>query len=228
MPDEYHLPVKVRLARAVLRPIFRLTFHAISRVAITGRESVPPKGAYLVAVNHVSLFEAPLICAFWPRPLEVLGAAEVWDRPGQGLLARLYGGIPVHRGKYDRQMLDTALAVLNSGYPLVLAPEGGRSHKPGLQKAHNGIAYLIEKSQVPVVPVGVVGSTDDFLERALRRERPTIEMHIGPPIIFSDTDERGAERRKFRQQCTEQVMTEIATLLPPEYRGYYSDYVNDY
>jgi 1-acyl-sn-glycerol-3-phosphate acyltransferase len=227
MASEYHLPVNVRLARAILRPGFRLIFHALSRVSVTGRENVPPRGAYLVAINHVSLFEAPLVCAFWPKPLEALGAAEVWDRPGQGLLARLYGGIPVHRGQYDRQMLDTALTILNSGYPLVLAPEGERSHTPGMQPAHNGIAYLIEKSQIPVVPVGIVGSTDDFLERALNRERPSIEMHIGRPIIIPSSDARGAERRKTRQQHTDWVMTEIAALLPPEYRGYYLDYVND-
>jgi len=227
MASDYHLPIKVQLARAILRPSFRLVFHALSRVTITGRENVPPCGAYLVAINHVSLFEPPLVCAFWPVALEVLGAAEVWERPGQGLLARLYGGIPVHRGQYDRQMLENAISILCSGYPLLLAPEGERSHKPGMQPAHNGIAYLIEKSQLPVVPVGVVGSTDDFLERALNRERPSIEMHIGSAIIFPPSDERGAARRKSRQRNTDRVMTEIANLLPSAYRGYYSNYVNE-
>jgi 1-acyl-sn-glycerol-3-phosphate acyltransferase len=224
MDGEYSLPAKIRLARTALRPGFRLIFRALSRVIITGDENVPRSGAYLVALNHVSLYEAPLVCAFWPVPLEAMGAAEIWDRPGQGTLARLYGGIPVHRGQYDRRLLDTALTVLRSGYPLVLAPEGERSHTPGMQPAHTGIAYLIEKAQVPVIPVGIVGSTEDFLERALNRERPTIEMHIGKPLIFPPNEMRGAKRRDFRQQTTDRVMQEIAALLPPEYRGVYALY----
>ena len=227
MSGVYHMPVRIRLNRTVLRPVFRLIFHVLSRVVITGKENVPPRGAYLVALNHVSLFEAPLICAFWPVALEALGAAEIWDRPGQGTLVRLYGGIPVHRGQYDRQLLEIALSVLLSGYPLVIAPEGERSHRAGMQPAHTGIAYLVEKAQVPVVPVGIVGSTDDFLERALNRERPTIEMHIGNPLVFPASDARGAERRQYRQHITDEIMLAIAALLPPEYKGYYLDYVRD-
>ena len=227
MPPEYQLPRKVRLARPILRSTFRLVFHAISRVIITGKENVPPKGAYLIALNHVSLFEAPFVCSFWPVPPEALGAVEIWERPGQGTLARWYGGIPVHRGQYDRQLIETALAVLRSGYPLMIAPEGGRSHTPGMQPAHPGIAFLIEKAQVPVIPVGIVGSTDDFLQRALHGERPTIEMRISRPFVFPPVDGRRAERRNLRQENTERVMKEIAALLPEEYRGYYSDHVRE-
>jgi 1-acyl-sn-glycerol-3-phosphate acyltransferase len=204
-----------------------LIFYAISQVKITGKENVPPQGAYLVAVNHVSLYEAPLICAFWPIAPEALGAADIWERPGQSILARLYGGIPVHRGTYDRHLIETSLTVLRSGYPLAIAPEGERSHTPGMQRAQVGIAYLMEKARVPVVPVGIVGSTDDFLTRALHGERPTIEMQIGKPIRFPAIKARGTARREILQQNADAVMQQIAILLPLEYRGYYRDYVND-
>jgi 1-acyl-sn-glycerol-3-phosphate acyltransferase len=164
MAATYHVPPKVQLARSVLRPLFRLIFYVLGQVKITGKENVPSHEAYLVAVNHVSLFEAPYICAFWPKTLEALGAAEIWERTGQSTLARLYGGIPVHRGQYDRHLIETSLAVLRSGYPLALAPEGERSHTPDMQRTQIGIAYLMEKAQVPVVPVGIVGSTEDFLD----------------------------------------------------------------
>ena len=159
----YVIPLKNQLARGILRPLFRLIFYAISRVTITGKENVPPSGAYLIATNHVSLFEAPLIVSFWPIAPEAFGAAEIWERPGQATLARLYKGIPVHRGEFDRTSLDLALSVLAASRPLLIAPEGTRSHQPGMQRAHSGVAFLVEKAQVPVVPLGIVGSTDDFL-----------------------------------------------------------------
>ena len=99
----YSVPIANRIARRVLRPIFRLVFHLLSDVRIIGRENIPKSGAYLITINHVSLFEPPFILTFWPTAPEGAGAIEIWDKPGQGLLVRLYHGIPVHRGEFDRQ-----------------------------------------------------------------------------------------------------------------------------
>ena len=225
MVDAHSVPTRIHLARRILRPIFRLVFHALSQVTIKGIENVPARGAYLIAFNHISIFDPPLITAFWPVAPEVMGAAEVWQRPGQSLLARWYGGIPVHRDQYDRYLIDTALSVLRSGYPLVIAPEGERSHTPGLQPAYRGVAFLMDKARVPVVPVGIVGCTEDFLDRALHGQRPLIEMRIGRPLVFSSVENLEISRRETRQQNTDAVMTQIAALLPPDYRGYYSSYV---
>ena len=227
MAEAYYVPTRVRLTRSLLRSTFRLIFHALSRVKITGKKNVPPTGAYLIAFNHVSLFEPPLICAFWPVAPEAMGAVEIWGRPLQSLLARWYGGIPVHRNQFDRQLIETTLNVLRSGYPLVIAPEGERSHTPGMQPAQRGVAYLMDKARVPVVPVGVVGNSEDFLDRALHGERPLIEMRIGRPLIFSSADTLAMSRRAARQHNTDAVMTQIAALLPPDYRGVYSSYIGD-
>jgi 1-acyl-sn-glycerol-3-phosphate acyltransferase len=177
---------------------------------------------YIVAINHVSLFDPPLAGVFWPEQLEAMGAVDVWSRPGQGLLARMWGGIPVHRGEYDRTLFDTVLAVLRSGYPLLIAPEGGRSHAPGLRIAKPGIAYIAEQSGMPVIPVGIVGTTDDYLKKALKGKRPLVEMHIGKPIMLQPSEAKGAERRDARQRNTDLVMRQIAGLLPENYRGVYA------
>jgi 1-acyl-sn-glycerol-3-phosphate acyltransferase len=223
MAVAYQIPTKVRFTRSLLRATFRGVFHLISRVEITGRENVPGAGAYLIAVNHISLFEAPLVCSFWPVAPEAMGAVEIWERRGQSALARWYGGIPVHRGEFDRQLIETVLAVLQSGRPLLIAPEGGRSHTPGMRRALPGVAYLMDKAGVPVVPVGIVGSTDDFLQRALRAGRPTIAMHIGNPIQLPPVEGRGAARHRALQANADAVMRAIAALLPPEYRGVYAE-----
>jgi 1-acyl-sn-glycerol-3-phosphate acyltransferase len=191
-------------------------------VKISGKENVPARGGYLIAFNHVSTYDPPLIVSFWPVDPEVMGAIEIWGRPGQSTLIRWYGGIPVHRGQYDRQLIKIALSVLRSGYPLVIAPEGERSHTPGMKRATQGVAYLMDKAQVPVVPVGVVGNTEDFLTRCLRGERPTIEMRIGSPLFFSSADELGISQHEARQRHTDAVMKAIAVLLPQDYRGVYA------
>ena len=211
------------LARPILCSLLRLLFHILAPVRIIGKENVPFRQAYIVAINHVSLFDPPFAGVFWPEQAEVMGAVEVWSRPGQNVLARLWGGIPVHRGEYDRKALETVISVLRSGYPLLIAPEGERSHAPGLQQAKPGIAFILEQAQVPVVPVGIVGTTDDFWQKASKGKRPSLEMRIGKPIRLPLIKSQGAQRREARQRNADLVMAYIAGLLPKEYRGVYGD-----
>lgn len=221
---EYHLAWwRRRLTRPLVRLVLRLLFYILAPVKITGSKNVPLRTPYIVVINHVSLFEAPFVGAFWPEQLEVIGASDVWDRPGQNILARLWGGIPVHRGDYDRAAVDGVLSALRGGSPLLIAPEGGRSHAPGMRQAMPGIAYIAEQTGLPVIPVGIVGTTDDFWQKASKGKRPQLEMRIGRPIRLPAVDGKGAERRESRQRNADLVMRSIAGLLPEEYRGVYAE-----
>ncbi len=219
----YTVPAANRFARWVMRPIFRLVFHLLSQVIITGRENIPRTGSYLITINHVSTYEPPFILAFWPTPPEGAGAVDIWRRPGQDVLVRLYHGIQVHRGEFDRQALEAMIEVLKSGRPLLIAPEGGRTHTVGMRRALPGVAYVIDKTGVPVLPVGIVGATDDFLQRCLQFKRPRLEMRIGQPFYLPAITGKGAERRDALQSNADQIMQAIAALVPPEYHGVYQD-----
>jgi len=226
MVSTYTVSWGTKLFRPTGRAFFRGLYHLLSRVEISGLENIPSNGAYLIAVNHVSLFDAPFVISFWPVAPEAAGAADLWNRPGISVLARLYGGIRVHRGRFDRQLIDQVDAVLRSGRPLVIAPEGGRSHTAGMRRAKPGVAYLVEKADVPIIPVGVIGATDDFLARALRGNRPEIKMVVGSLFHLPPVEGKGEARRNSRQRNADMIMRHIADLLPLEYRGVYAERVS--
>lgn len=218
----YTVPLHIQLNRLYLRPVFRLIFHILGGIKITGRENVPLGAAYVIAMNHISIFDPPLLVSFWPEGPEIVGAADVFEKKGQGPLLKLYGVIPVHRGDYDRALLETMVSVLKAGRPLAIAPEGGRSHQPAMRRALPGVGYIIEHANAPVIPVGILNTTDDFWQRAKRGERPQLEMRIGKPIHFAPVTQKGAERRELRQHNADLVMRHIAGLLPEEYHGVYA------
>jgi 1-acyl-sn-glycerol-3-phosphate acyltransferase len=204
--------------------VARLLYLILGRVDIRGLENIPRGTAYIAAINHTSIFDAPLMLAFWPESIAAIGAADVFDKPVQGQIVSLYGATPVHRGSYDRLLIEDMLATLRSGNALLIAPEGGRSHRPAMRRAKPGIAYIVEQTGVPVVPVGIHGASDDFLKRGLRLERPHIGMRVGKPFHLPPLEGRGdaRPRRASRQRNADLVMRRIAELLPPEYHGVYA------
>jgi len=219
----YRLPLQYRLIRFFMRPLFRGIFHILGGVKIFGKENIPYGKPYVVAMNHVSIFDPPFVGAFWPEQLEIIGAADVFDKPGQGLVLKAYGVIPVHRGDYDRTLLMKIIRIIRSGMPLLIAPEGGRSHVPAMRRAKPGVGYIIEQTRVPVVPAALIGTTEDFWQRARRGERPQLEMRIGKPIHIPEITAKGTDRHAARQQNADLVMRHLAGLLPEEYRGVYAE-----
>jgi 1-acyl-sn-glycerol-3-phosphate acyltransferase len=214
------IPWRVRLFRAVARPAFRLLFHILCRVQIEGRENIPAAGGYIVSCNHLSIVDPPLVVAFWPRAVEAAGAVDVLARPGQGQLMRWYGGLSVHRGEADRALLEEMIRRLKAGLPVMMDPEGRRSHVPGMQEAKPGVAYVAAKAGVPVVPVGVSG-TEVATAAWKRGRRARLKMVIGRPVRLPPVDFRAPARKQQLKANTNALMHAIAALLPEEYRGLY-------
>jgi len=223
MATKHTTPMRLRIQRALMRSLVRFIYHAIANVEITGWENIPEQGPYMVTFNHVSIYDPPLVLSFWPVSSEAIAAEYLWEEKWISLVVRGYGSIPVSRDFFDRSLINKTLGILAGGGILTLSPEGERSFKPGLIPAKPGIAYLAEKAGVPIVPVGVTGTTGDLIQRARRLERPEVSMRIGKPFKLPEGTSKGADRKENRKQNADTVMYKIAELLPEEYRGVYAD-----
>jgi 1-acyl-sn-glycerol-3-phosphate acyltransferase len=207
MQRSLFLPWYSRLFRRVARPFFRFLFRLL--------------GAYLVAPNHISIFEPPLLGAFWPSELEIAAAVEILERPIQSEIMRLYGTVHVHRGQLDRSLITALLERLANGRPVLIFPEGMRTKSPGLKAGNTGAAYLAAKANVSLIPVGITG-TYRLWEGIRKLQRPEIKIRIGPALEFPRFDLRSPERKRTLKVRTNEIMRAIARLLPPDHQGDYA------
>ena len=176
-----------KIVRAVLDFIFFIIF----RLHVEGRENVPQTGAIIVAPNHKSDWDPPLIgVAFNTRIIHYMAKEELFKNPFLGWLIRQFGTFPVKRGTVDRTAIRQALRELKAGNPLGIFPEGTRIRREGLGRFHSGMASLALMTGTPVVPVAVIGS------RWMPHKKGPLAVLIGKPVEVKKqrpTDEKVAE-----------------------------------
>ena len=208
--------------RRQLHSIARLIFKWLFRVTVTGTENLPPCGGYLLAVNHLSRLDPPLIFAMIDRhDVTALVADKYQKYPFFRWIIEIVDGIWINRGEADLSALRQARDFLRGGGVLGIAPEGTRSHTGALIRAKTGTAYLADKSGVPVIPVAI-GGTDGAIWRALLLQRPRIHVQIGAAVHLLPIERAG--REATLQRNTDEIMCRIAAMLPERYRGVYADH----
>ena len=176
----------------------------------------------ILAVNHVNFLDAPIFMThLQPRNVTALVKEETWKNPFMGALFNLWGGIPIKRGEVDRNAYNLARTSLNEGKILAIAPEGTRSKNGRLQIGHPGITMIAVKTNTPILPVAFYGGELiwDNIHRLVRTP-----FHIRVGKIFTIDPELSLNDRDLRQKATDQIMYQVADLLPEKYRGVYSDF----
>ncbi|HWR55984.1 MAG TPA: lysophospholipid acyltransferase family protein [Negativicutes bacterium] len=146
----------------VVRFIFRLIFKLVFRWQVTGRENIPATGGVIIAPNHVSNVDPPLVGSAMNRRVTIMAKEELFSFALFGYLIRRLGAFPIKRGTGDRGAIKTALEALRTGQALLLFPEGTRSKNGELNKAQHGISLIALKSQMPVIPVAHSGTFKFF------------------------------------------------------------------
>ena len=204
--------------RWLLTWFVRLCVYIWSQREVLGLENVPRQGPAILASNHLSLADPPLLAALVRRRLIYMAKLELWSTPIIGPLYRLYDCIPVRRFDADVGALRRAEKVLRQGHVLVMFPEGTRSGHPGLGKGHPGTAVIALRSGVPIVPVGVSGTEVVSLPSCFLR-RTRVRIAFGQPFTLPRGQRLTTE---LADEGTERIMKEIAALLPEAYRGAYA------
>ena len=167
---------------------------------------VPMAGGVLLAANHRSFLDHYLLSAACPRPMWYLGKSEL----GEGLSGafhRSLGMIPVERGRADLDAVDRIIGLLRRGEVVGVFPEGTRSPDGSLHRFRSGMARIAAGAQVPVVPVGLIGTALVWPPRTrppLRRPAPgALQVHFG--AVHGPPADKGAARRAFTRAVEDDV-----------------------
>jgi len=191
---------------------------------VRGLENIPRDGKVIVYFNHTNFLDAVLAAVLVPRDVVVLSKVENFRNLLLGPLVRAYGAIPVRRGEADMGAFRRALAVLQAGKALLIAPEGTRSGHGRLQRAKDGLTLMALRTGAILVPMGLVGQRS-FWHRITQLRKTRVCVWVGRSFHFLLPDGKRPSRQQVRLM-THEVMAEMAALLPPANRGAYSDDVD--
>lgn len=168
-----------------------VVFRVLYRLRVSGYEHLPASGGVVLAANHASFLDPPMIaCAVPQRPLSFMAKAELFRVPAfGGLIRALYAVSVVRRGLTRVQLREFASMVRDRGLALAVFPEGTRSPDGTLGPAHRGIGAICRMAGVPVVPVLISGSWQAWpRSRLLPRPFGRIEVRIGAPVQWTDEE----------------------------------------
>lgn len=196
----------------------KLLLLLLTRWRVKGKENVPAQGPLIIASNHLSLVDPPLLSASIQRRIVFMAKEELFHSLIFGPLVRGWRAFPVRRGLLDREALRQAQQVLEEGLVLGMFPEGQRSVSAKMQRAYDGASLVALRSGAPVLPVGITG-TEKLRNPIALLCRPEVVVNIGKPLSLRPTD--GRLTRGQVASATNLIMLRIAELLPQSYRGVY-------
>lgn len=196
-----------------------VTFDMFFRGEVAGLEHLPKSGAFLIAGNHASHLDPPMIGSQVPRQMCFFARKTLWQGPASSWWLDAVGTIPVDRdGGQDVGALKRVLRALADGKVMILFPEGTRSPDGHLQPPKPGVGFIVCKTQVPVVPARIFGSFEAFGKGAkLPKLGTPLSVVFGRPISPAQYDDPRAGKERY-QTASERIMAEIARLEKPSDR----------
>lgn len=210
--------MKYQIIRFLVEKFIRL----LTRTEYLQTENMPPSGGFILATNHNSRLDSPVLFANPVRSdLVALIAKEYRDNLLFWIILQAADVIWLDRSKADFTAFRKAVDKLKEGHPVGIAPEGTRSRVGQLLEGKPGVLLLTSRTNVPIIPVGIAG-TEDMVKKMLAFQKPEITVKFGKPFTLPPIPRDG--REEAMQHNTTEVMCQIAALLPEEYRGFYKDY----
>ena len=172
------------LAEAVATFGLLLTITGV-RCKVTGMEKIDPSRSYVIAANHASYMDTPVMLGYIPVQFFFLAKSELFKIPFMGWHLERAGhvSVPIEDPKASlRTLAQAAKLVTERNVSVLFFPEGGRSESGELQEFKDGAAYIAIKAQVPLVPVALVGIRDILPMHTLDFKRGIVKLRFGKPI----------------------------------------------
>lgn len=188
------------------RPLLKVLFN----LEVKGRKNIPATGGVILAANHVSFLDPPLVAISSPRQLHFLAREELFESRGFSWLISKLHAMPISRERMQVSITKKSLGILKNGEALLLFPEGTRIPSGTISKGKRGVGLIAYKADVPVVPVLIKGS-----DKALGREAKWISVHkvsvtFGKPIYPEKS--KNKQSKNLYQELSDKVMEEIRKL----------------
>jgi len=178
---------------------------------VVGSENLITEGPALIAANHLSYLDPPLIGSVLGRDIFYLARKTLFDAPLLGWLLPRLNVIPVDRDGADMTAIKVVIRMVKQGNATIIFPEGTRSMDGNIQPARAGLGLIIAKTMAPVVPIRIIGSYEAWPKGAKLPRSSKVRIVIGKPIRFSNNDIQGDPREAY-QRISQQVMDTIAAL----------------
>jgi 1-acyl-sn-glycerol-3-phosphate acyltransferase len=200
---------------------FRFIFRFYFGWRVLNPERVPLAGPVILASNHASYIDPPLVGAGVPRHINFLARDSIFRVPILATILRSWEVVPVDRDGGSGRGLKLILRRLAEGGAIILFPEGTRTRHGELNPARSGIGLTVVKSSAPVVPVRVFGTHEAFGPHMWLPRPRRVTVKYGHPLPFAAERAEAATSSKQRvkeiyQEVADKIMAEITRLEPRE------------
>jgi 1-acyl-sn-glycerol-3-phosphate acyltransferase len=192
----------------LMRFLAWLLIHTVHRVHTVDADRIPDEGAAVLVCNHVSYVDAIVIGAASPRPIRFVMDHRIFKLPLLGWIFRTARAIPIAPAKEDPWLMEKAYVdiaqALHEGDLVCIFPEGRLTHTGEINEFKGGVAKIIARTKVPVIPMALRGlwghllsrSGDNLFERAFRTGlRSRLELAVGPPVAPEDVTPEGLQQQ---------------------------------
>jgi 1-acyl-sn-glycerol-3-phosphate acyltransferase len=178
-----------------------------------GRENIIEEGPAIMAANHQSYLDPPLVGITCRNELFFLARKTLFEKRFLGAIISRVNALPVDLTRGDLTALRAIMNLLKEGHRTVIFPEGTRSLTGQIQQARPGIGMIIARTLAPVVPMRIFGSFEAWPKGGKIRPHP-ITVVVGKPLRFKEED-FAAHNREVYQKTSEQVLAAIAAIEMP-------------
>ena len=139
---------------------YMIRFRLVYRLEVQGKENIPQNNEYIVAANHLSTLDPPLVCSILNRPLAYMAKKELFENPFMRWWLNWLGAFAVDREKLGVSTIKTVMTIKKTGWVLGIFPQGTRQEPGCVSNITKGFASIARTTKCGILPVGIIGTQE--------------------------------------------------------------------